>query len=478
MSAMRSAASRLARYISSNVSSAPWRSRALPPSATTTRSTGSSSPRRSPCRTAPRNAARPRPSRRRRRPTRSRSVIARRCVGISSSWLDPQDGSRELDRQEQEIAGEQDDLITTVDQHAAMARGMAGRVPDLDPGDHLAVLLRPGPASPVRARGADPAVPARRTRTAPRPGTPSPPGAGRGGRWRSAARRRSHGPRPNGRGACGSARTVETSEGSTPASSYACSAVRPSPGAHGATGRFPPRPVSTMVTPTRRADDERLDMPLPVGVTGERPGEGPPLLGPVHVRAPAIRRPAAAVPIPGTGRRSRRRPSRNGPTWLMAASLCRRVVDIGRLVDVAERSPGRVERLPGRRVDHGGSERLLQRSEPVLARMPERVRSVARGADAHQQRQRAEPAAVLERDRFDTRAPPRRAASPSPPRSRARACLRRPAGRGRHRRARPAARPFQRSFALRRRPARSEPGRRAAPTGARRRAPGRPPPRG
>ena len=40
--ATRSAAARAARYISSYVSSAPRRSRALPPRATTTRSTGSS----------------------------------------------------------------------------------------------------------------------------------------------------------------------------------------------------------------------------------------------------------------------------------------------------------------------------------------------------------------------------------------------------------------------------------------------------
>jgi len=48
---------------------------------------------------------------------------------------------RELVREVQQVAGQQDDLLTPVDQHAAMAGRVAGRVPYLDPGGHLSVLF-------------------------------------------------------------------------------------------------------------------------------------------------------------------------------------------------------------------------------------------------------------------------------------------------------------------------------------------------
>ena len=94
MSAIRSAASRQARYISSKVSSAPRRSSALPPRAITTYPGASTaqlpapSPARDRCRRVRRSAARPidpAPSAAVRQ--RSPPAIAHRSSG-SSSWLE------------------------------------------------------------------------------------------------------------------------------------------------------------------------------------------------------------------------------------------------------------------------------------------------------------------------------------------------------------------------------------------------------
>lgn len=68
-------------------------------------------------------------------------------------------------------------------------------------------------------------------------------------------------------------------------------------------------------------------------------------------------------------------------------------------VYVVKRPASRIERQPGRLVDHGHPKRLKQSPERTLAAKEQCVRGSAGGGDAHEAGERPEPIAVLQRHR-------------------------------------------------------------------------------